>query len=74
MQWIAILINFLYAVMGGIITITFMWFGYKIFDHITPFDTADELKKGNMAVGLVVLGVLLGIGIAIGLVIGMGLN
>ncbi len=74
MQWTAILLNFVYAFLGGIVTIAFMWFGYKLFDHLTPFNTADELKKGNMAVGLVVLGMLLGIGIAIGLVIGLGLN
>ena len=74
MQWIAILLNFIYAVLGGTVTLAFMWFGYKLFDRLTPFDTAEELKKGNTAVGLAVLGILLGIGIAIGLVIGMGLN
>jgi len=74
MQFIPILINFLYAILGGIVTIAFMWFGYKIFDKLTDFNTGEELAKGNMAVGLVVLGIFLGVGIAIGLVIGMGLN
>jgi len=74
MQFIAILINFLYAIFGGIVTICFMWVGYKIFDKLTDFNTAEELAKGNMAVGLVVLGIFLGVGVAIGLVIGMGLN
>ena len=74
MQLTAILINFAYAILGGIITLVFMWIGYKVFDKSTHFDTASELSKGNIAVGLVVLGIFLGVGIAIGLVIGMGLN
>ena len=74
LQFIPILFNFIYAILGGIVTIIFMWIGYKIFDRLTDFDTAEELAKGNMAVGLVVLGIFLGVGIAIGLVIGMGLN
>ncbi|MCH8285508.1 DUF350 domain-containing protein [candidate division KSB1 bacterium] len=74
MLLIPMLINFLYAILGGIVTISFMWVGYKIFDKLTDFNTAEELAKGNMAVGLVVLGIFLGVGIAIGLVIGMGLN
>ena len=74
MLLIPMLINFLYAILRGIVTISFMWVGYKIFDKLTDFNTAEELAKGNMAVGLVVLGIFLGVGIAIGLVIGMGLN
>lgn len=74
MQFTTILINFTYAILGGIVTLCFMWFGYKLFDRLTDFDTAKELAKGNMAVGLVVLGIFLGVGLAIGLVIGMGLN
>ena len=74
MQLRAILINFLYSVIGGFITIFFMWFGYKMFDKLTSFHTDDELAKGNRAVGLMVLGIFIGIGVAIGLVIGLGLN
>ncbi|MFC1729028.1 DUF350 domain-containing protein [candidate division KSB1 bacterium] len=74
MEYMIILFNFLYAVIGGILTLIFMWFGFKLFDRLTDFDTTKELAKGNMAVGLVVLGIFLGVGIAIGLVIGMGLN
>jgi len=74
MQFTVIIINFVYAIIGGILTIAFMWFGYKLFDRLTHFDTAEELSKGNIAVGLVVLGIFLGVGIAIGLVIGLGLN
>jgi uncharacterized membrane protein YjfL (UPF0719 family) len=69
-----ILLNFTYAIIGGVITIFFMYLGYKVFDRTTPFDTAQELKNGNRAVGAMVQGILIGIGIAIGLVIGLGLS
>ena len=74
MQFTVILLNFLYAAIGGVMTLFFMWIGYKLFDKATYFDTAKELANGNQAVGLVVLGILLGVGVAIGLVIGLGLN
>ncbi|MBN2428065.1 MAG: DUF350 domain-containing protein [Deltaproteobacteria bacterium] len=69
-----ILLNFLYAVGGAALTITFMLLGYKIFDKLTPFSTSEELAKKNTAVGIVVGSIFIGLGIAIGLVIGMGLN
>ena len=74
MEYSTVILNFVYAIFGGILTIIFMVSGYKIFDKITPFDTSAELKAGNRAVGSVVQGVLVGIGIAVGLVIGLGLN
>ena len=51
-----------------------MYFGYIWLDHHTPFDTGEELSKGNRAVGQVVGSIFIGIGVAIGLVIGLGLN
>ena len=69
-----ILLNFLYSVGGGILTIAFMFLGYKVIDRVTPFDTSKQLKAGNRAVGTVVAGMFIGIGVAVGLVIGMGLN
>ena len=74
MQIQAILLNFLYATLGGILTLGFMWIGYLLFDKVTPFDTGKELQRDNRSVGMVILGVFIGIGIAIGLVIGLGLN
>ncbi len=74
MQFLTILLNFVYAIIGGFVTIFFMWFGFKLFDRITHFDTSKEIAKDNRAVGLVVMGIFIGIGIAIGLVIGLGLN
>jgi len=66
--------NFVYAILGCAVTLGFMAFGYYLFDRITPFNTHDELAKGNQAVGTVVAAIFVGLGIAVGLVIGMGLN
>ena len=74
MQIVAIITNFIYSMIGGGLTLIFMFVGYKLFDKLTYFDTSKELEKDNRAVGLVVLGIFVGVGIAIGLVIGMGLN
>lgn len=74
MELSILLLNFVYALVGSLLTIAFMVFGFKLFDQITPFDTPTELAKGNIAVGIVVGSIFVGIGIAIGLVMGMGLN
>jgi len=69
-----ILINFIYAVIGALLTIGFMLIGYWLFDKITHFNTSEQLAQSNVAVGIVVGSIFIGLGIAIGLVIGMGLN
>ncbi len=69
-----IFLNFIYAVIGAMLTIAFMLVGYKIFDRMTPFDTSKQLAEKNLAVGIVIGSIFIGLGIAIGLVIGMGLN
>jgi uncharacterized membrane protein YjfL (UPF0719 family) len=74
MQIEAIIANIIYSLIGGLLTLFFMYIGYKLFDKTTQFDTSEELAKDNRAVGLVVLGIFVGVGIAIGLVIGLGLN
>ena len=74
MQLTAMLVNFIYSVIGGVLTLLFMYFGYKWFDRFTAFDTSDQLAKDNRAVGLVMMGIFVGVGVAIGLVIGLGLN
>lgn len=74
MQFAAIIINFVYSVIGGALTLVFMYFGYKWFDKFTDFNTSSELAKDNRAVGLVVMGIFIGVGVAVGLVIGLGLN
>ena len=67
-------INFIYAIMGGVLTLIFMWLGCKIFNHLVTFDISEELGKGNTAVGLMIVGIFIGMGTAMGLVIGLGLN
>ncbi len=69
-----ILLNFIYAVIGALLTIGFMLIGYWLFDKVTHFNTSEQLAQGNVAVGIVVGSIFIGLGIAIGLVIGMGLN
>jgi len=69
-----VVLNFLYAVLGGLLTMFFMWLAFKLFSHIVTFNIPDELAKGNVAVGLMVMGIFIGIGVALGLVIGLGLN
>jgi uncharacterized membrane protein YjfL (UPF0719 family) len=74
MELAIVLSNFAYAVIGAVLTIAFMVLGYKILDWITPFDTSNELGKGNVAIGIVIGGMFVGLGIAVGLVVGLGLN
>ena len=74
MEWQIVLLNFLYAVGGALVTLVFMALGYKLFDRLTPFDTSKQLAEKNTAVGIVVGSIFIGMGTAIGLVIGMGLN
>jgi uncharacterized membrane protein YjfL (UPF0719 family) len=69
-----VLLNFVYAILGGLLTIFFMWLGCKVFSHIVNFSIPDQLAQGNMAVGLMIMGIFIGIGVALGLVIGLGLN
>lgn len=74
MDWSIVGMNFLYATLGTGLTLTFMIFGYWIFDVLNPLDINAELGRDNRAVGLVVAAIFVGLGIAVGLVIGMGLN
>ena len=73
-DFVIILLNFIYAIVGAFITLAIMMLGYRWFDKITPFNTHDELSGGNTAVGIVVGSIFIGLGMAVGLVIGMGLN
>ena len=74
MEWMIMLLNFAYAVLGAIVTLLAMTIGYWVFDRMTPFDTGASLRDGNTAVGIVIAGIFIGLGIAMGLVIGLGLN
>ncbi len=69
------LLNFIYAGAGGLLTLVFMWLGCLLFNRLAcSFNIPEELGKGNVAVGLMVMGLFIGIGTALGLVIGLGLN
>ena len=56
--------------------------GFQIAEYLHPCrglfgrekPVADELAKGNLAVGLMIMGIFIGIGTALGLVVGLGLN
>ena len=54
MQLIAMIVNLIYSIIGGLLTLLFMYFGYKWFDRFTSFNTSIKLAKDNKAVGLVV--------------------
>ncbi len=69
-----LVLNVLYACMGGLLTLLFMWLGCKVFSHIVNFSIPEQLARGNQAVGLMIMGMFIGIGTAMGLVIGLGLN
>ena len=72
-SWDPVVLNFLYAAMGGSMTLGFMWLGCKLFNRAVCFSISEELSKGNTAVGMMVMGLFIGIGVA-GLVVGLGLN
>ena len=69
-----IILNFAYASIGGFMTLFFMWMGCKLFNHIVCFNISEELAKGNIAVGIMLMGIFVGVGTGLGLVIGLGLN
>jgi len=69
-----IILNFIYVGFGGLLTLLFMKLGCFMFNRIFVFNINEELGKGNIAVGLMVMGLFIGIGVALGLVIGLGLN
>lgn len=69
-----ILLNFVYVILGGLLTLVFMKISCILFNRMVDFNISEELAKGNIAVGLMVMGLFIGIGIALGMVIGLGLS
>ena len=69
-----LVLNVLYAFFGGVLTLSFMWLGCRVFSHLVSFSIPAKLAEGNVAVGLMIMGMFIGIGFAMGLVIGLGLN
>ncbi len=63
MEWTIVGMNFLYAVFGLIL----MFFAFKVFDWVTPeVSFGEELKKGNIAVAIVIAATFLSIAVIIG--------
>ncbi len=66
-MWNSLLVSALYGVLGILLSAC----GYKLFDIIeTKVDFAEELRKGNMAVAVVVGSFLIGICFIIGRTVG----
>ncbi len=63
MQWSIIGLNFLYAALG----VAMMFIAYRLIDLLTPkVDFEEELKKGNVAVGLFIAAIFVSVAIVIG--------
>ncbi|CDM68351.1 putative membrane protein [Clostridium bornimense] len=71
MDWLKFMYD-LIAVFGfSLLGIILMALGYKILDWVVPADFNKELEKGNLAVGVVVAGLLIGIALIIARVVGV---
>lgn len=53
----------------GLLGILIMAIGYIIFDKMIPLDFNKELEKNNIAVGIVIAGLLIGIAIIVSRVV-----
>jgi uncharacterized membrane protein YjfL (UPF0719 family) len=63
MQWSIVGLNFLYAILG----VALMFIAYRAIDILTPkVDFPEELRKGNVAVGIFVAAIFVSIAIVIG--------
>lgn len=74
MTWNPVILNLIYAALGGLLMLVSGWIAYRVFLLVVGFNVRDQLKAGNVAVGLAVMGVFLATGIGMGLVIGLALN
>ena len=71
MDWLKFIYD-LIAVFGfSLLGIILMALGYKILDWVVPADFNKELEKGNLAVGVVVAGLLIGIALISARVVGV---
>ena len=63
MEWRIITLNLLYAVAGVVL----MYVAYRAIDRLTPsVDFPEELRKGNVAVAIVIAAIFIAIAIIIG--------
>jgi uncharacterized membrane protein YjfL (UPF0719 family) len=62
MQWSIVVLNFLYAVLG----VALMFVAYRVIDRLTPeVNFPEELRKGNLAVGIFVAAIFLAVAIVV---------
>ena len=62
MEWSIIGLNFVYATLGVVL----MFLSYRLIDRLTPeVDFPAELRKGNIAVGIVIASIFLAIAIIV---------
>jgi uncharacterized membrane protein YjfL (UPF0719 family) len=65
----AVLNNLGLSAVFGLLGIIILALGYLIFDKMIPLDFNKELEKGNMAVGILIAGLLIGIAIIVSRVV-----
>lgn len=64
-----ILSNLGLSALFGLLGIFVMAVGYVFFDKIIPLDFNKELEKGNLAVGVLIAGLLIGIALIVSRVV-----
>lgn len=63
MEWPIIALNFGYAALG----VALMFLAYRVIDRLTPeVDFPAELRRGNIAVGIVIASIFVAIAIIVG--------
>jgi putative membrane protein len=71
LPWSHLGMNMIAAVAFGVIGIVILLLGFKVFEKMTPkLDIEDELRKGNMAVGVVVAAMLVAMALILKMAIG----
>ena len=62
-EWSIIALNFVYASLGVVL----MFLSYRLIDRLTPeVDFPSELRKGNIAVAIVIAAIFIAIAIIVG--------
>lgn len=69
-----IAVNLTYSVIAIVLVIAAMFIGFRVIDYVTDIEPEDEMKKGNISVGIFYAGMFIGIGIAIGSVLSRSLT
>ena len=63
MEWQIVALNIGYAALG----VALMFVSYRLIDRLTPqVDFPSELRKGNVAVGIVIASIFISIAIIVG--------